>query len=570
MLSLFTSRAPNRVFIAMLLGIAAGFGVAMVIPLLMNIVQPTPGGFSPQASDSLFLGNWEVSDARFAVTFVVLCALTFIARTVAQVLLIRVSATVTTDLRARIYNVVARAPLAAVESVGPSRLMAVLTADVPRIVGGARLVPEVLTSAMTLLGLFGFLYYLNAEVAAFVLLAIGIGVVTYQVPVFIGRRYLARSRHHLDSLHEGIRGLVYGVKELKLNRLRRDAFLDEVLMDSERKVRQAQKTGQSVLRVAMNYGNLIGFFVIGAVSFIVINHTTLTRAELVGVIMVLLYVSGPVGMLLSFVPQLMSAGISYRKLKQLLSALPSEGVSDKVIEPMSWQTLEFTDVTYVHKDASGEAAFKLGPVSFTLERGSVTFIVGGNGSGKSTLSKLISLHYRPDGGKIHFDSVRVDEQTITTFRQKISVIYSDYYLFAKLLMVRSSKATAKVNHYLKMLELDHKVSFDGSAFSTLKLSDGQRRRLALLVSFIEDSDLYLFDEWAADQDPRFKVVFYTEILPELKARGKAVVVISHDDRYFDVADRLIHMEDGRIRSISKATASKSNVLPIGTTPRVVL
>jgi len=82
--------------------------------------------------------------------------------------------------------------------------------------------------------------------------------------------------------------------------------------------------------------------------------------------------------------------------------------------------------------------------------------------------------------------------------------------------------------------------------STTQLSQGQRKRLALLTAYLEDRSIYLFDEWAADQDPIFKQTFYHSLLPELKARGKTVIVISHDDHYYDVADRLIKLEDGQL------------------------
>jgi putative ATP-binding cassette transporter len=61
-----------------------------------------------------------------------------------------------------------------------------------------------------------------------------------------------------------------------------------------------------------------------------------------------------------------------------------------------------------------------------------------------------------------------------------------------------------------------------------------------------DRPIYVFDEWASDQDPAFKQIFYGDILPALKARGKAVIVISHDDRYYRVADRIVKLERGKI------------------------
>jgi putative ATP-binding cassette transporter len=71
----------------------------------------------------------------------------------------------------------------------------------------------------------------------------------------------------------------------------------------------------------------------------------------------------------------------------------------------------------------------------------------------------------------------------------------------------------------------------------------------LLTAYIEDRPIYVFDEWAADQDPFFKRVFYYNFLPELKARGKAVLVISHDDRYYNVADRIIRLDCGSVVAV---------------------
>jgi putative pyoverdin transport system ATP-binding/permease protein len=96
------------------------------------------------------------------------------------------------------------------------------------------------------------------------------------------------------------------------------------------------------------------------------------------------------------------------------------------------------------------------------------------------------------------------------------------------------------------LQLSHKVQVKDGSLSTTELSQGQRKRLALLTAYLDDRPIYLFDEWVADQDPFFREVFYQQILPELKKRDKAVLVISHDDRYFHLCDRLIKLDYGQI------------------------
>ena len=87
--------------------------------------------------------------------------------------------------------------------------------------------------------------------------------------------------------------------------------------------------------------------------------------------------------------------------------------------------------------------------------------------------------------------------------------------------------------------------------STTQLSQGQRKRLALLTAYLEDRSIYLFDEWAAEQDPEFRAHFYEELLPQLKAKGKTLLVATHDDRYFDLADMVVKMELGRLVSAQR-------------------
>ncbi|QNH16235.1 cyclic peptide export ABC transporter [Xanthomonas sp. SS] len=544
LLGTFARRAPNRVFLSIVLGALAGVSYALIIPLVLSAIDPGKDRFAKVDPDIAVFFVWQVSNYRYAVLFVLVCLLILVARTASQVILTRISMDVTTDLRTRMYRRISSAPIADLERVGMPRLIASITADVPVIIAGARLLPELLTNGVTLVGMLGFLLYLNAGVFWFVLGCIGFGVVTYQVPMMIGRRYLVRARRNLDDLHEAIRGLVHGAKELKLNRDKRVDYFDWVLAHNETRVRETAKTGHSIMGVAVNYGGLIVFFVIGAVSFVFVNHHAIDSQELSGVIMALLYVTGPVGALLNFIPQFTTAQIALKRFNELFDRIPEESIDHAAPKRSGWSTLRLEGVTYHYPNRADDSGFAVGPLDLEIRRGEITFIVGGNGSGKSTLSKLVTLHYLPDGGSIYFDGERVDQDNISGFRCGIAAIYSDYFLFDRPLGVDPAQARPQVEEYLREFALDHKVRFEHGRFSTLALSDGQKRRLALVVAMIEDAEMYLFDEWAADQDPAFKGVFYNRILPDLKARGKAVVAISHDDRYFHLADQMIVMRDG--------------------------
>lgn len=192
-----------------------------------------------------------------------------------------------------------------------------------------------------------------------------------------------------------------------------------------------------------------------------------------------------------------------------------------------------------------DGVFTLGPIDLTFRPGEIVYLVGGNGSGKTTFAKLLVGLYAPEAGRIRVDGTPVDHASRAAYRQLFSVVFSDFHLFDSLLgLPAQSEAVARV--LLVALQLEHKVRIEQGAFSTLALSQGQRKRLALLVAFLEDRPFYVFDEWAADQDPAFKDVFYRTLLPQLKAKGKTVLVITHDDRYFDLADRLVKLDGGQL------------------------
>jgi putative ATP-binding cassette transporter len=211
-----------------------------------------------------------------------------------------------------------------------------------------------------------------------------------------------------------------------------------------------------------------------------------------------------------------------------------------------FESLELVKVSHHYRREREDDNFLLGPVDLTLVPGELVFLIGGNGSGKSTLAKVITGLYPPAGGEIRLNGRVVGDHNRDDYRQCFSTVFSDYFLFDRMAGRGGPEADLRARRYLERLHLDHKVSIRDGAFSTTQLSQGQRKRLALLSAYIEDRPFYLFDEWASDQDPLFKEVFYTELLPELRSMGKALLVITHDDRYFEFADRLVKLDYGRI------------------------
>jgi putative ATP-binding cassette transporter len=259
----------------------------------------------------------------------------------------------------------------------------------------------------------------------------------------------------------------------------------------------------------------------------------------------------PLQVIMNSLPQLSRANIALQTVTDLGFALTSdkpEDLTEAAVPVNELQKLELKALTHTYKRENECEDFAIGPVDLVIERGELLFITGGNGSGKTTLVKLITGLYMPETGHIHLNGRLIDEHNVEWYRQHFSVVFSDFYLFEHLLGLSKHDTEIQAQHYLEELKLSQKVKVANGKLSTTELSQGQRKRLALLTAYLEDRPVYVFDEWAADQDPYFKNIFYMHLLPELKARGKTVIVISHDDRYFDVADRIIKLSDGQIIS----------------------
>ena len=565
---MFVQRAPNRIFLSIVLGALSGICYSLLIPLVQAGINGS--GDAAGSSDTTMLFGFEVYEYKLALLFFSICLVVLVTRSMSQVILMRVALDVTTELRKTIYGQIARAPIADLERIGSSKLIATITTDVGRIVFGARALPDLLISAVTIVGMLGFMAYLNYSVFMIVIQAIVFGVITYQIPIFIANRYFRRSRQRIDLLQEAIQGLIAGAKELKLDANKRERYFTDVLMENEFAVLQADKAGNTVVRLAANYGDMISLFVIGVIAFVLINYHIISRSELTGVVMAMLFITTPIALVINTVPSVVMAKISLNKVNSIMRGIPAETypAADGSAIP-AWRKLRMRGLCFQHRGSNEEAGFKVGPIDLDIRRGEVTFIVGGNGSGKSTLSKLLSLHYAADEGEILFGEQRLTDENFAAYRQRICSIYSDYYLFDRLLCERTPEEDKRIKDYMDLLNLHGKLSIHARKFSTTALSDGQRKRLALLAALLEDKDVYLFDEWAADQDPSFKEVFYRRIIHELKARDKAVIVISHDDRFFDEADCLIYMEQGRVReAVSKTRLAQpqSDARPVAAHP----
>ncbi|MBQ4836011.1 cyclic peptide export ABC transporter [Pseudoalteromonas luteoviolacea] len=537
-----TKYAPNSIFVSLVFGGLAGVVYTGLIPILLIGIEDLVN--ANQSGNTAVVLGIQVSNVALAGLFLALCFAILIFRVLSQTILLKASFLFATSFRKKLYEKVLASKLDKLEDTGSARLINALTTDINNIVAGGQSAPVLFINLITIFGMLMYVWVVNSAVFYFLIIALLIGVVTYQIPLILAGNYFTRSREWRDKLQASFEALSYGTKELKVNKTLRQDFFQSELLKAEEKVKDYSTKSNIVYSITGNYGEMICFLVIGTVVFAYSNYQQISNSQLISVVMIMLYLTGPIAALLSAIPSIMQAAISYKKLDILYDELQSEGFAVDVKKQTSWQTLQLRDVVYQYE----KSPFFVGPVNLSISKGELVFLVGGNGSGKSTLSKLTSLFYKPTSGALYFDDVQVEDANVNGFRQGIFTIFTDYYLFKKIGSIDENdhQEINEVNRLIADFELAHKVEYTGSGFSQTSLSDGQRKRLALISAIYEDKELYLFDEWAADQDPEFRERFYRHILPMLRAKNKAVLVVSHDDRFFDVADKLIFMETGQV------------------------
>lgn len=487
---------------------------------------------------------------RLAWSFVGLVVAVLVSNFFSRVILVHLSQRTTYDLNIRLCRQVIATPLRRLEEIGMHRILSTLTQDIPAITTALIELPFFLINVTILIVCFAYLGWLSFTVLSGLIISLVVGILSFHLLRAKARSALKFAREEADKLIGHCRAVTEGTKELKLNRQRRKDFFSKVLEPTVANYRHHYVAGRTVYAAVHSWGQVLYFIVIGLILFALpavqeINLTTLTAFTIT-----VLYMRAPIGTLMELGPVFGMANIALEKVEELgLSLVATDADEQRVDETRlrkPWERIELFGVTHTYFQEREDRNFIYGPINLTLYPGELVFMMGGNGSGKTTFAKLVTGLYIPESGEIRIDGEAVTDRNRECYREHFSVVFSDFYLFTQLLGLDPSDLENRAQAGLNRLQLDHKVEIGGGCFSTTELSQGQRKRLALLIAFLEDRPIYLFDEWAADQDPTFREVFYLELLPELKMRGKTVIVISHDDRYFHVADRLIKMDCGRI------------------------
>ncbi|MFL9869894.1 cyclic peptide export ABC transporter [Paraburkholderia fungorum] len=483
--------------------------------------------------------------------FVVLCLVTLAGRAAAGVGNSMIGQQIIAALRKDISARIVCAPIAAIERYKVHRLIATLNGDVDTVSAFTFNFSGFAIAFAIVLGCIVYMLVLSPLLFVLAAVAIVLGLLFNRNASRRWTRHYEGVRGAQDELQKQYRAITEGAKELRLNRARRERVYGAQLSGAADTIADL-KTRAMRLFWATDAASSTLFFAVIGVLLVAQYRLGVDPRVISGFVIVLLYVRGPVDQLASALPALGQAQVSFRRIAELSSQFTSrepyllDDREGQAQEPLTMhEDITLRAASYTYASNGDVVPFSLGPVDLTIQRGETLFIVGENGCGKTTLIKLLLGLYSPSPGQLLLDGAPVPAEQIDAYRQMFSAVFSDYYLFDDL-VARDPEMIARAQTWLEHLEIAHKVKVSDGVFSTIDLSAGQRKRLALVHAMLEERPVMMFDEWAADQDPTFRRVFYSEFLPELKRQGKTLIVISHDDRFFDTADRVIRLAGGKI------------------------
>jgi putative ATP-binding cassette transporter len=486
-------------------------------------------------------------------SFISLCFLRFITNIFSKYLLINLAEKVILELRLILSERILAAPLYHLENLGKHRILATLTDDVFSISNTVYIIPTLCIDIAIVVSCLVYLFWLSPTIFFLVVISLLLGIFSYQQLAKNANSFFTLARQQEDQLFNHFRSITEGTKELKLHYQRRQTFIKQELRETAQLFRRKNVVGMTIFAAAASWGNILFFVVVGLVIFILPNLQVVPTYILSGYALTILYLLSPLDYIMSAIPSLSKATVALSNidsLKLLLSNYYRDSNLMTGIEADNFcRRLELISVTHTYHQDQEDTVFTLGPIDFTIAGGEIVFIVGGNGSGKSTLVKLITGLYIPESGKIYLNGKLVTTENQEWFRQNFSVVFSDFYLFDNYLNLGKTIADEQIYDYLVKLQLDKKVQVKSGRISTTSLSQGQRKRLALLTAYLEDRPIYVFDEWASDQDPIFKNIFYTQILFELKNKGKTVIVVTHDEQYFYLSDHIVKLDYGKVNNV---------------------
>ena len=431
------------------------------------------------------------------------------------------------------------------------KILPVMTRDIRYLAHFINKFPPFVIAITTLVITLVRMMIIDIDLTLYFLIIIVLQALLLVVLVPFIKKYTIKGISFDNLVYQGLSNMVSGLKELTLNKDKRQAFIGKVIIRDLKKMTSFHIRSRVIGGVSERMTELLTFVFMGIFMYLCFLYIDIDFERFKVFLPIILFIVPLMGKISGFVRDSKEAGAALSQIQSLGVSVSKKKIDSPnpvpAIDPSSKKVIEFKEVTYSYPTSQHERKLVFGPLNLSIEQGKTTFIIGGNGSGKTTFAKLFTGLYQPTEGEIIYNGdVPINGSNLLSYRQLFSAYFADSFTFKHLYHVDEEFLEEKGPQFIDLLEMGEKVSIEERSFSTTKLSFGQRSRLALISNMLDDKPIYLFDEWAANQDPYFKAVFYQKILPYLQKAGKTTLVISHDEKYFSHADTIIELKEGMV------------------------
>lgn len=536
----------KKIFLYAILGTIAGLTSFLFIVLVNTVIDLLIKGIIPD-------------EHNFIILFSMIILLFFISRRLLSQGIIELSQNIFWSIRKDIIGEIIKAPYLKVREL-KEEIYAALTTDVNNITNASLIVIRFVSSIILVLTCFIYLAYLSLILFTISIICIGVGIIIYFKNTKTSNAQFLKVRNLEQDFMKGFNSILEGNKEIKINPNKGEdlfqSIISPVIIEGEyRNVNAYIGYLNSQL-----ISQLLFYCIIVIILVVIGNYFTIELGTIVSFVFALLYLLGPIVNIMLNIPILNRALISYNKLSLIKEKLTfNDEVNYKdvsVLKPKeSFKTMTFQGYKYSYPYNS----FSIGPISLDIKANEIIFIYGGNGSGKTTFINTILTLYAPEEGTLTINNKKIQEHELKQTRKLFAPVFSDFYMFENFYGIESIDKE-RVQKLLELFEIDHKVTFKKGKLSTTDLSTGQRKRVALIGAILEERPIIVLDEWAADQDPYFRKKFYTQIIHKIvKEENKTIIAITHDDNYYQEADKLFKMNYGKLEEINSTLQTKNNL-----------
>lgn len=500
-------------------------------------------------------GNKDFMKDYTGMVFLALVVYTYLLNIIFQKGLNKFSFKMLYDNEKMIFSKILQASLIKLENLGPQRFFTAV--EDLRVFG---LLPYTVThtinSVLMLLLCLVYMFTISISSALIVLVLIVAVAACYFLVINSMSKKVLALRAYNDDYYKYVDDVMKGFKKLKLSFFRTENLMNKFLKPNR------DQAGEldfkiSYIFLSINLISQYGLYaIIATILFLLPQWGLLNQADVIAYVVIVLFISGPINNLINLQQTYTRFIVANNRIKDFLKdfEVDEEAKSQPELSAAPFESIEFKDIHFSYNNNLNDKAFALGPVNLTINEGETIFIVGGNGSGKSTFINTFTGLYAPSKGEILLNGKEI--QSSQENQNLIAAVFTDDHIFSHNYEEYTVENNPEYKQLLEVMELDKVITDDKESSARRKFSKGQSKRMSLIFALMEKKPILVLDEWAADQDPYFRKFFYEELIPKLKAEGKTIIAVTHDDAYFHLADRILKFNYGKIDAEVKVDKTK--------------